>query len=124
MRRRYEAAACVLGLALVAGCSDPDAPAAPALQSIVTDGWLGRWNGPEGTFLLLEGGNGNYQVTVQNLDGPRVFAGVGVREQVRFERDGVTEFIRATDGAATGMKWLADKSTCLTIRFGEGYCRD
>lgn len=124
MRRRYQAAACVLGLALVAGCSDPDAPVAPALEFIVTDGWLGRWNGPEGTFLLLEGGNGNYQVTVQNLDGPRVFAGVGVREQVRFERDGVTEFIRATDGAATGMKWLADKSTCLTIRFGEGYCRD
>jgi hypothetical protein len=90
----------------------------------VTDGWLGRWNGPEATFLLLESGNGDYRVTVQNLDGPRVFTGVAVGEQIRFERDGATEFIRATDGAATGMKWLADKRNCLTIRLGEGYCRD
>jgi hypothetical protein len=34
------------------------------------------------------------------------------------------ESIRATDGPATGMKWLSDKSNCLTIRSGEGYCRD
>jgi len=25
---------------------------------------------------------------------------------------------------ASGMKWLSDKSNCLTIRYGEGYCRD
>jgi hypothetical protein len=38
--------------------------------SRVTDGWLGRWNGPEGTFLMLEGDNGLYEVTIRNLDGP------------------------------------------------------
>ncbi len=32
--------------------------------------------------------------------------------------------IRATSGAETGMKWLSDKLDCLTIRPGEGYCRD
>jgi hypothetical protein len=122
MRRGHETLAFALALALLASCSDPEGRSPP--EPNVTDGWLGRWNGPEGTSLLLEGGNGRYQVTVQNLDGPRVFLGVGAGEQIRFERDGVTEFIRATDGVATGMKWLADKSTCLTIRFGEGYCRD
>ena len=103
--------------------SGPATNRAPA-SSTVTDAWLGRWTGPEGTFLLLAGSNGTYQVTIQNLDGPRVFAGVGVDAQIRFERDGMTELIHATDGAATGMKWLADKSDCLTVHFGEGYCRD
>lgn len=110
-------------LALLGGCSERGT-SAPQSSSAVTDAWLGRWNGPEGTFLSLAGGNGTYEVTVQNLDGPRLFAGVAVGEQIRFERDGVTELIRATDGAATGMKWLAEKSDCLTIRLGEGYCRD
>lgn len=89
-----------------------------------TDGWLGRWNGPEGTFLLLAGGNGSYEVTVQNLDGPRVFQGAAAGELIQFERDGVAETLRPTNGVDTGMKWLADKKDCLTIRSGEGYCRD
>ena len=110
-------------LVLLGRCSDRGASVPPA-ASTATDAWLGRWTGPEGTFLLLEGGNGAYQVTIQNLDGPRVFAGVGVDAQIRFERDGLTELIHATDGAGTGMKWLADKANCLTVRVGEGYCRD
>ena len=40
------------------------------------------------------------------------------------ERDGVVESPYATNGADTGMRWLADKSDCLTVRPGEGYCRD
>jgi len=36
----------------------------------------------------------------------------------------VTESIRATDGEQTGMKWLREKANCLTVRSGEGYCRD
>jgi len=127
MKHRYEILALGLGFALLCSCGDPGASgssaAAPA-ASAVTDGWLGRWNGPEGTFLLLERASEGYRVTIQNLDGPRVFPGVGVGEQIQFERDGVTELVHATDGAATGMKWLADKTSCLTVRYGEGYCRD
>jgi hypothetical protein len=113
-------AALILLPLVMGGCSkqSPDVVAPPA-----TDKWLGQWNGPEGTFLRLEGGQGKYRVTIQNLDGPRTFAGNASGEQIKFERDGVAETIRATDGAATGMKWLADKSNCLTIRAGEGYCR-
>ena len=85
-----------------------------------TDRWLGRWIGPEGTFLLLEGGNGVYEVTIQNLDGPRRFQGAAVGEQIEFDRDGVKESLRATDGAGTGMKWLSDKADCLTIRRAKG----
>lgn len=99
--------------------STADAGSAPA-----TDAWLGQWNGPEGTFLRIDGGKGRYTVTVQDLDGPRTFQGTGVGAEIHFDRDGQQQSIRATDGEATGMKWLREKSNCLTIRSGEGYCRD
>lgn len=124
--------ACVTVAMLVAGCNDR---AAGSVQVIagnstgtttapVTDKWLGKWTGPEGTFLQLIGGNGKYEVTVQNLDGPRTFQGKVAGDQIEFERDGVKELLRATDGAQTGMKWLSEKTNCLTVRAGEGYCRD
>lgn len=120
-----------LTLALAACQERTAAPAPPAPASApapaaapTTDRWLGQWNGPEGTFLKLEGGDGKYQVTVRNLDGPRTFAGTAAGDRVEFERDGVKESVRATNGAETGMKWLAEKTDCLTVRTGEGYCRD
>lgn len=125
----------LIAVALLAGCdknSAPldataptqSAPTQPAPKQIATDRWLGQWNGPEGTYLRLSGGEGKYDVAIRNLDGERVFKGEAAGDVVRFERDGTAESIRATDGAATGMKWLADKKDCLTIKSGEGYCRD
>lgn len=96
----------------------------PASASVPTDRWLGQWNGPEGTFLRLEGGSGRYDITIQDLDGPRSFTGRAVGERIEFERSGQLDTLRATDGQSTGMKWLADKKDCLTVRPGEGYCRD
>ena len=64
-----------------------------------------------------------YEVIVKDLEGARSFEGVGSTDHIYFERDGKVEKIRATDGAGTGMKWLAEKSKCLTIRPGEGFCR-
>ncbi len=98
----------------------PPAPSpAPA-----TDQWIGQWNGPEGTFVRITGGSGHYEVTVQNLDGPRTFVGRTVGNTIEFERDGQREVLRASNGEQTGMKWLAGKKDCLTVRAGEGYCRD
>jgi len=115
----------------VAGCSDRNASShknveiTPANASAPrTDEWLGKWTGPEGTHLDLSGGHGKYEVTVQNLDGPRKFEGRYTDGGIEFDRDGTREVIRATDGAGTGMKWLTDKKNCLTVRLGEGYCRD
>jgi len=100
------------------GCTASD-PAATT-----TDAWIGRWNGPEGTYLELAGAHGRYEVTIKDLDAARTFAGATAGERIEFRRDGVTETIRATNGDATGMKWLAGKVSCLTIKPGEGYCRD
>ena len=107
------------GFTQVIAASAPGKTSAP-----VADKWLGKWRGPEGTFLQLAGGNGKYEVTIQNLDGPRTFRGNAVGDQIEFERNGIKESLRATNGAETGMKWLSEKSNCLTVRAGEGYCRD
>ena len=116
----------------ISGCADGsvDAASSNAASAKVVGAvygankLMGRWNGPEGSFLLLGGANGKYAVTIRNLDGPRTFEGSGTGEAIVFERDGKVESIRASDGAATGMKWLADKNDCVTITPGEGYCRD
>lgn len=118
---------------VLAGCQDRpanDRSAPPANPSDIAkaapapDRWLGTWNGPEGTFLRLAGGGGAYDITVQNLDGPRTFKGTAVGDRIEFERDGTKESVRATGGVETGMKWLSEKKDCLTVRSGEGYCRD
>jgi glucose/arabinose dehydrogenase len=118
--------------AALAGCGDrpaepprtPVASPSPPPASASTDSWLGRWTGTEGTFLELGGGQGSYEVTIRNLDGPRKFAAKADGAVVAFERDGTREILRATDGAGTGMKWLAGKKDCLALRSGEGWCRD
>jgi hypothetical protein len=132
MKRQAAVALTAVSLAvLLAACqerpreaSPAPAASAPLAAAPAADQWLGQWNGPEGTFLELKGGGGRYEVTVRNLDGPRTFPGIAVADGVEFERDGVKESLRATNGADTGMKWLADKNRCLTVRLGEGYCRD
>lgn len=123
---------CVVLALLATGCQDhtPNSASIESASSAhsnpvqATDRWLGKWIGPEGTFLLLAGGNGKYNVTVQNLDGPQTFHGVTAGDRIAFERNGMKEQLRATNGAETGMKWLSEKSNCLTVRVGEGYCRD
>ena len=97
------------------------AATAPASE---TDKWLGKWIGPEGTFIAVTGGAFQYQVIIRNLDGPRTFQGFGNGSKITFERDGVNESIRAGTGVETGMKWLADKANCLVVKAGEGYCRN
>lgn len=127
-----QSTAALLSLLVLFGCADRDKPTASndaassgaTASEPTTDKWLGQWNGPEGTFLRLEGRNGKYEITIQDLDGPKTYPGISVGEQVQFERNGATETIRATNGAETGMKWLSEKANCLTIRPGEGYCRD
>jgi hypothetical protein len=100
------------------GCAADDTAAA------ATDAWVGRWTGPEGTYLAIAGSGGAYEITIKDLDAARAFSGSAAGSRIEFQRDGVTESIAATNGDATGMKWLAGKTNCLTVKPGEGYCRD
>ena len=131
MKRRPLTASLILALCVVA-CSDHKAESGPSGDdsanapntAVATDAWIGQWNGPEGTFLRLAGGQGQYEITIQDLDGAKSYQGNAVNGRIQFARNGVEESIRASSGAETGMKWLADKANCLTVRSGEGYCRD
>jgi hypothetical protein len=115
-------------LALMAGCrSNPPSEGpthSPAPVAKPTDAWLGRWDGVEGTYLRLSKSGDQYVVEIQDLDGPKTFAGSADGNRVRFTRNGKTEFLSAGDGQATGMKWLTDKKDCLLTRAGEGWCRN
>lgn len=80
--------------------------------------------GPEGTFVDISGANGTYQMVISNLDGPRTFSGLADGDRITFERDGIKESLRSGSGTDTGMKWLSEKTDCLVVKPGEGYCRN
>lgn len=131
MNIRTSSLATFVALSLAAcGSPAPDAPASspapspvPAAESNVA-GWAGRWTGPEGTYLdVTRAGDGTYTVEIANLDGPRRFSARDAGDRLEFVRDGQVLSLRATDGAGTGMKWLADREDCLVVVPGEGYCR-
>ncbi|HMM66998.1 MAG TPA: hypothetical protein PKC03_08665 [Dokdonella sp.] len=107
-----------------AGESHPAGPRGPAPAASRPDQWIGRWNGPEGTYLSITRQGEGYLLEIADLDGPRTFAATRAGDHLVFERDGKRESLKATDGRQTGMKWLQDSADCLTIRIGEGYCRD
>ena len=49
--------------------SSPNSMASNTSTTVTTDAWLGKWIGPEGTFMEITGGNGIYEITIQDLDG-------------------------------------------------------
>ncbi|MEG3164515.1 hypothetical protein U1701_07915 [Sphingomonas sp. PB2P19] len=105
-----------------------DAPrAANAADPAATVDYSGRWLGVEGMFLDIAsaGAPGRYRLTMQwDLDHKGSFDGIARGRTIVFERDGVRETLRPTDGEATELKYLAEKTQCLTVKPGEGYCRD
>ena len=91
-------------------------PANPVLE--------GKWTGPEGTYLSVTNLGGFYEVRIKDLDAEKMFPAQAENGNLTFTRDGIKETIKPGDGAATGMKWLADKKNCIVVKMGEGYCRD
>lgn len=104
------------------GDPGPEDTAATAADA----GFLGRWTGVEGMYLNVAAKPGG-GVTLDmrwDLDHRGSFDGSIAADGVRFTRNGVTETARRTNGDATGLKYLAGKADCLTVKPGEGYCRD
>ncbi|WP_343528694.1 hypothetical protein [Sphingomonas sp.] len=88
--------------------------------------YVGRWIGVEGMYLDVKHSAvpGRYRLEMQwDLDHKGEFKGDAVGDSIVFERNGVRETLRPTDGDATGLKYLAGKTRCLTVKTGEGYCR-
>jgi len=90
----------------------------------LVDKWMGQWSGPEGTYLLLSKRGDKYVVKIRSLDGLQTYEGNAAGDRIEFTRNGKTESIHAGSGQDTGMKWLLEKKRCLTIKTGEGFCRE
>ncbi|HXH15087.1 MAG TPA: hypothetical protein VNJ10_03035 [Sphingomonas sp.] len=99
---------------------------APAPAGTARD-YTGRWVGVEGMHLEIAnaGSPGRYTLTMQwDLDNKGAFVGTASGDTISFDRKGLHETLRPTGGDATGLKYLAGKTDCLTVKPGEGYCRD
>ena len=104
----------------------PTTPPAPADSAKVEADYVGRWTGVEGTYLVVASKPaGGVSLDMQwDLDNKGTFDGSVTAEGLRFMRNDVAETAVHTNGDATGLKYLAGKQDCLTVKPGEGYCRD
>ena len=104
----------------------PAEPTTPADTAKVEADYLGRWTGVEGMYLVVASKpGGGVTLDMQwDLDNKGMFDGSVTAEGLRFTRNEVSETAVHTDGDATGLKYLAGKQDCLTVKPGEGYCRD
>jgi hypothetical protein len=99
--------------------------AGPTANGRTAADFAGRWKGVEGMYLVVSPAAGGVSLEMQwDLDNKGTFPGTITTEGIRFERGGATETLRPSDGDATGLKYLAGKKDCLTVKSGEGYCRD
>lgn len=127
-------------LALLTACDQASTPAPkpapPSVQAALvpetppTDKWVGKWIGVEGLHLTIAKddsiGRGHYLLTMQyglDANDTGTFKGEAAEDGITFNRPDGAQTLRAGDGAATGLKWLADKKDCLIVATGEGYCR-
>lgn len=126
-------------VALLTACDkakEAPKPAPPSVQATLvpqtppTDQWVGKWIGVEGLNLTIAKddsiGRGHYLLTMQyglDADDAGTFKGEAAEDGIAFIRPDGPQLLRAGDGAATGLKWLADKKDCLIVTTGEGYCR-
>ena len=126
-------------VALLTACDkakEAPKPAPPSVQATLvpqtppTDQWVGKWIGVEGLNLTIAKddsiGRGHYLLTMQyglDADDSGTFKGEAAEDGIAFNRPDGPQLLRAGDGAATGLKWLADKKDCLIVTTGEGSCR-
>lgn len=99
----------------------------PAATAKLEADYLGKWIGVEGMVLTVAKAAGG-GVTLDMVWGvdpsdKGIFPGSVTAEGLRFTRNGKDEILVPSDGDATGLKWLAGKKDCLTVKPGEGYCR-
>jgi sulfite reductase beta subunit-like hemoprotein len=103
-------------------------PTEAALQKM-----LGRWEGPEGTYINITDKKGpdgkqqyprKFEIEIKNLDKVEKFEGTAKGKDIEFTRNGKTETVKTATGPETGMKWLEKEANCLVVTKGsEGFCK-
>ena len=101
----------------------PSATPANAGTSKV-DSLVGRWTGPETSYLNVSKKGEKYSIEIANLDGPKTYEGTAKGDLIEFSRNGKTETIKAATGAETGMKGFEKETNCVVVTKGsEGFCK-
>jgi hypothetical protein len=104
--------------------SPTGSPAADVKPSAKVESMVGKWNGPEGTYLNITKKGTGYEVEVKNLDSAKKFDGIAKGDTIEFTRNGKTETVKSANGAETGMKGFEKETNCLVITKGsEGFCK-
>jgi hypothetical protein len=108
-------------------------PAVPAtdVKAAGAEKLVGRWTGPEGTYLAVTEKAGTakdapktFTVEIKNLDKAETFEGTAKGDVIEFTRKGKTETVKAATGAETGMKGFEKETNCVVVTKGsEGFCK-
>jgi len=123
-----------------AGAPGPAATSSPAVSPEVANPseaalqqMLGRWEGPEGTYLSItdkKGADGKqqnprkFEIEIKNLDKAEKYEGTAKGKDIEFARNGKMETVKTATGAETGMKGFEKETTCVVVTKGsEGFCR-
>ncbi|HEV8592848.1 MAG TPA: hypothetical protein VGQ55_12155 [Pyrinomonadaceae bacterium] len=108
----------------------PATPATPAVSPAAetkatgADALVGKWDGPEGTYLTVAKKDGKYSVEIKNLDKAETFEGTAKGDVIEFTRKGKTETVKHATGAETGMKGFEKETACVVVTKGsEGFCK-
>jgi hypothetical protein len=118
-----------------AAIPSPAASASPAASPAVSpsgspalagkaESLVGRWTGPEGTYLAVTKKGEGYSIEIKNLDAAKTFEGTAKGDVIEFTRNGKTETIKSATGIETGMKGFEKETNCVVVTKGsEGYCK-
>ncbi len=87
------------------------------------DRLVGRWTGPEGTFVDVTPAGDAYRLVIRSLDSLSAYTGEATGEGIAFTRAGVPCRLDPRTGRETGLTGLLDEETCVVVAPGEGYCR-
>ena len=110
-------------------------PATPAAddKKAGAEKLVGRWTGPEGTYLSITEKSGTvagkdvpkaFTVEIKNLDKAETFEGTAKGDAIEFTRKGKVESVKAATGVETGMKGFEKETNCVVVTKGsEGFCK-
>jgi hypothetical protein len=95
-----------------------------AADKKTSDSLIGRWTGPEGTYLDVSKNGDKYKVEIKDLDSAKTYDGTAKDGTIEFLRNGKTETVKTATGAETGMKGFEKETNCVVVTKGsEGFCR-
>jgi hypothetical protein len=88
------------------------------------DALVGKWTGPEGTYLNVTKNGDKFKVEIKDLDSAKTYDGTAKNDVIEFVRNGKTETVKTATGAETGMKGFEKETNCVVVTKGsEGFCR-